>query len=277
MIVPFRLSDNHDIEPHHFRVYEAISTDDEDWLKPLAEEYVRILTRGDTLLKNVENSADTGMDMSRIAHYLRQASIPNYQPGNFNVVRSDFGELLCYMLLERDYGTLFGEKSISARELRDRPGRGIDAIGVEENDLLTLVLCEVKVSDDRSSPPSVVDQGNECLSRQHSGHLTNLYTKTKEKVWRAVRGARDVKTVTLLSTAAVYLEENILTGLRVIVCCVLVRPKEKYKRTDFGSFRSNPDQYSPAHIRFLIACIPDDVDAIIRKWHDIVEKTEVSD
>jgi hypothetical protein len=277
MIVPFRLSGNYDLDPHHFRVYEAISNGSEDWLEPLAEEYVRVLTDRATRLKSIKISEDTDMDMSRLKHYMIKASIPKYELGNFNVVRSDFGELLCYMLLEQDYGTMFGEKSISGRELRDRPGRGIDAIGVEESDLLTLVLCEVKVSDEQSSPPGVVDSGRECLSRQHHSHMDNLKKETKDKVWRAVSKTRNQGIADLLATAAVRLEENRFDEVRIIVCSVLVRPKAKHKLTDFGSFRANPARYSPAIIRFLVACIPGDVDDIIKNWHNILQKkTEVS-
>jgi hypothetical protein len=276
MTLPFKLSENYDIDPHHFRVYETISHESINWLDSLAEEYVRILTRRETHLKNVKMSEDTVMDMSRIQQYLRRASIPRFEPGNFGVIRSDFGELLCYMLLERDYHTSFGEKSIYARELRDRPGRGIDAIGIEENDLLTLVLCEVKVSDDQSSPPGVVDRGEDCLSRQQQHHLAQLYEETKNKVWRAASRVRDERIAELLDTAVLYLEENKLERLRIVSCNVLVRPGTKYKRTDFGSFRADPTQYGPAVIRFLIACIPENVDAIIRKWYDVVQNTEVS-
>lgn len=252
MMVPFSLSSNYDIEPHQFRVYEAINNSREDWLEPLAEEYIGVLTDSATRLKSIKIGEDTDMDMSHLKPYLIKASIPNYELGNFNVVRSDFGELLCYMLLEQNYGTMFGEKSITGRELRDRPGRGIDAIGIEKSDLLTLVLCEVKVSDERSSPPGVVDQGEECLSRQHRCHMDNLIKTTKDKVWRAYNKTRSQEIAALLATAAVRLEENSFDEIRVIICSLLVRPKAKHKLTDFGSFRKNPAYYSPAIIRFRL-------------------------
>lgn len=275
-MLTFKLNGKYDIDPHHFRVYEATSNESEDWLVPLAEEYLRILTHRETRLKSIKISDDTVMDMSLLKKYIRRASIPKYEPGNFGVIRSDFGELLCYMLLERDYSTLFGGKSIYARELKDRPGRGIDAIGIEESDLLTLVLCEVKVSDDQSSPPGVVDRGDECLSRQQHYHLEHLHEETKDKVWRVANRVRDERIAELLDTAVTCLEENRLDRLLIIICNVLVRPKTKYKQADFGSFRANPAQYNPAVIRFLIACIPDDVDVIIQKWYGIVQNTEVS-
>ncbi len=278
MIVPFVLVDMFDFDRHHFRVYEPGDSSNSDWLSPLAQEYIKLLTRRETAFRKiVVNQNDLQMDVSRIQKYLRKASIPKYKEDDFNVVRSDFGELLCYMLLERDYGTLFGAKSICHRELRDLPGRGIDAIGIERdtNDLLTLVLCEVKVSDERKSPPQVVDDSKDGLSKQHRHHLDNLNEATKDKVWRAMRFTKDEDTADLLTIAAAFLEENQLDRLRIIISSVLIRPKAKYTQADFGSFRKTPGKYEPATIRFLIACIPDATDVIIKAWYDVVEKTEV--
>jgi hypothetical protein len=64
--------------------------------------------------------------------------------------------------------------------------------------------------------------------------------------------------------------------LRFIVCSVLIRPKSIHKITDFGSFKKKPEQYSPAKVRFLVACIPDLTDVIINKWYSIVQKSEVA-
>ncbi len=278
MTLPFVLIDKFDFDKHHFRVYEPSDSSNSDWLSPLAQEYIRLLTSRETApRKIVVNQSDLQMDVSRIQKYLRKASIPKYKEGNFNVVRSDFGELLCYMLLERDYGTSFGAKSICHRELRDIPGRGIDAIGIELdiNGLLTLVLCEVKVSDEKKSPPQVVDDSEDGLGKQHRHHLDNLDEATKDKVWRAMRFTKDEDTADLLTVAATFLEEKQLDKLRIIISSVLIRPKTKYTQADFGSFRKKPDKYDPATIRFLIACIPDGTDVIIKKWYDVVEKTEV--
>lgn len=275
MSVPFELIDTLDFDKHHFRVYEP--SDSSNWLSSLAQEYIKLLTHRQTAPRTiVVNQSDFQMDVSCIQKYLRKASIPKNKGGNFNVVRSDFGELLCYMLHEHYYGTLFGAKSICFRELRDSAGRGIDAIGIEPDGLLTLVLCEVKVSDEKDSPPGVVDSSDDCLSKQHRHHLDNLLEDaTKEKVWRAMRFTRDDDIADLLSIAATYLEEKQLDKLRIISSSVLIRPKTKYTLADFGSFRKKPNKYDPASIRFLIACIPSDIDDIINKWYDVVEKTEV--
>lgn len=115
----------------------------------------------------------------------------------------------------------------------------------------------------------------ECYSSDGSLSVDNLYDATKDKVWRAVRFTRNEQVADLLTTAAVYLEEERFDKLRIIVSSVLVRPKTKYTQADFGSFWKKPGKYDPASIRFLIACIPEDIDGTIKKWYDVVEKTEV--
>ncbi len=277
MTIPFVLARNLDVALHQFRVYESNDGNDPEWLKSLAKEYVKILTHRETRLKNISlGDHDLSMDVQQIQKYLHKASIPTYKPGNFNVVRSDFGELLCYLLLERDYHTLFGAKSIMYRELRDLPGRGIDAIGVEKQDRLTLVLCEVKVSDEQLSPPRIVDYTDDSLSKQQRYHLTHLLEATKDKIWRVANRTRDEECAELLTAAAMYLEEGRLDKLHIVACNVLIRPKTKHKQNDFGSFRKNPVQYDPAKIRFLIACVPDNIDDMIMHWYNIVQNMEVS-
>lgn len=276
MTVPFELTETLDLDEHHFRVYEPDDCSNSDWFGPLAQEYIKLLTHRATTPRAITvNQSDFQMDMSCIQKYLRKSSIPKSKGGNFDVVRSDFGELLCYMLLERDYSTLFGAKSICYRELRDAAGRGIDAIGIENSNPLTLVLCEVKVSDEQKSPPQVVDSADESLSKQLRYHLDNLDEATKDKVWRAMRFTRDQDIADLLTLAALYIEEKRFDMLRIIVSSVLVRPKAKYTQADFGSFRKNPNKYDPAFIRFLVACIPEGADDTIRKWYNVVEKMEV--
>ncbi|GCE17656.1 hypothetical protein [Dictyobacter kobayashii] len=275
MTAPFVQTDNFDSDAHHFRVYEPVVQEDVEWLYPIAEEYIKLLTHHEaplTMLKPVTSEAV--MDLLTVQKYMRKASIPSYKKGNFNVVRSDFGELLCYMLLEKEYKTLFGVKSIFSRELRDAAGRGIDAIGIEMGDVLTLVLCEVKVSDEKPSPPRVVDYNEDCLSKQHRYHLAHLAEATKDKIWRAALRTRDEDVAELLMAAAIYLEEQELDKLRIVVCNVLIRPKSKYTKADFGSFRTQPVQYDPADIRFLIACVPDNVDVIIKEWYDVIQNID---
>jgi len=252
-------------------------TDSLDWIDTVATEYIRLRTECAQPLADISLDGIEVLRVDRIGKYLKNATIPERRFDNFDVVRSDFGELLCYMLLEQEYETRFGYKSIRDRETTQQPGRGIDAVGVEEDDEgtpLTLVLGEVKVSNEAASPPQVVDKSNDCLRNQHLSHLRNPVA-TAKKIWDMSRRSPDPSAQALLFTAALYLEEKQWDKLRLIACCVLVRPRCKYTKADFGSFQQCPDDYKPALIRFLVVCIPDDVEKMVQNWYAIIKRPEV--
>ena len=260
---------------HSFRALKL--DDDSEWINPVAVEYVRLRSECAQPLADISLDGIEVLSVDRISKRLEDATIPVRRFDNFDVVRSDFGEMLCYMLLEQEYETRFGYKSIRDRETTQLPGRGIDAVGIEEGsdgDLLTLVLGEVKVSDEAASPPQVVDRGEHCLRNQHLSHLRKPVA-TAKKIWDMSRRSPDSSAQALLFTAALYLEENRWDKLRLIACCVLVRPRCKYTKADFGSFQQCPDDYKPALIRFLVVCIPDDVEKVVQNWYATIKRTEV--
>jgi hypothetical protein len=145
--------------------FQAIAPDDTNWLTIVADAYVGL--RGECALPLTDISLDgiRVVDVEHLRERIRNATIPTYvsgstasgMPPRLGVVRSDFGEILCYMLNEHDHNTRFGYKSVRDRELTQLPGRGIDAVGVEAGQPLNLVLGEVKVSNENASPPQVVD------------------------------------------------------------------------------------------------------------------------
>jgi hypothetical protein len=190
------------------------------------------------------------------------------------VTRSDFGETLCYMLLGQEYSTIFGYKSVRDRELINLPGRGIDAIGIENDGKLTLVLGEVKVSNANASPPQVVDASDDSLRNQHLGYLRELNI-TAKKIWNLSRHVLDATVRDLLFTALWCLEEQRLDKLQLVACCVLIRPRNRYTVKDFGSFVKRPADYEPARIRFVVVCIPGDVEEVVDNWYATVKTTEL--
>jgi hypothetical protein len=125
------LLDHHSIESFHCgeHRFEAIAPDDgQDWLATVASEYSALRTRCALPLEDVSLDGITVVGVEHLRARLRSATIPAYSAGNFGIVRSDFGETLCYMLLEQSYGTRFGYKGVRDRELINLPGRGIDSI-----------------------------------------------------------------------------------------------------------------------------------------------------
>ena len=271
-MLPFPLQDCHDKGIHHFRIYRPSETNRLDWLLPMAQEYIRLHARSEERIEAIRSRLeDLDLDVTNVEKRLQRDSLPVRRHDNFDVVRSDFGELLCYMLLERDYSTVIGTKSIDLRELTDSAGRGIDAIGIEEDgDQYTLVLCEVKVSDERVSPPRVVERSEDSLKNQHLAHLAHLHEETKKKIRRSAKLARNPDVREALDVVGTLLDMHRLDLLKITACNVLVRSTAVHQLRDFGCFYTDPAQFQPASIRFLIACVPGTIDDIIREWYDLL-------
>ena len=243
-----------------------------DWQQAIAKEYVKLRTETrfpiePICLNGLEFSVET------IKKRLSDNTIPERRGGNFDVVRSDFGEVISYMVLEQKYSTQFGYKSVRDRELIQLPGRGIDGIGIEEVDnKIKLVLTETKVSSQRTSPPSVVDSSEDSLRNQHLHH--NSKTETCKKIWDVARRTTGSELQKLFMTAALMFEYKMFDQLDLITCCVLVRPKMVHTSNDFGSFMTNSKDFHPGKVRFLIICIPEELgnnlEEIIDEWFKIL-------
>ena len=206
-----------DTETDCYRV--VIVDDDSSWSQDLIEEYLRLRTNLTVPLEEGLTDGITVLDPSEIAKYLRRYSVPVYEPGNFNVVRSDFGEILSYRVLEEMFGTQFPHKPIRSRELINRPGRGLDAVGVESGEQITIVICEAKVSSEDVSPPRVVDTNNDGLRVQHRGHMQNRQA-TLAKLWEQSRQATNTPARALLMSALLRLEHGKDEGVRFVACSV---------------------------------------------------------
>lgn len=274
----YTLMESLDASPHQYRAY-AVAEDD-DWQRSSAAEYVKLRTECSLPVEDISVDGITVMDVEGIRQRLKNATVPKrrsfktQREMSFDVIRSDLGETLSFMLLDEMYATKFGYKSVRDRELIQLPGRGIDAVGIEDGDPLTLVLGETKVSNEES-PPQVVDSSTDSLKAQHTEHLKDTKV-TAAKIWNLARHVLDVRLRDLYFLAAFYLEEQRWEQLKIVACCVLVRPCEKYQQLDYGSFRAKPSNFAPADIRFLIICLPGDIDSIITGWYENVQLEQSS-
>jgi hypothetical protein len=192
------------------------------------------------------------------------------------------GEVLGYELLEQEYQTRIGYKSVRDRELPQLPGRGIDVIGVEletpgaDGKLrLRLLLGEVKVSDENRCPPRVVDANDDSLREQHRAHMAergHTVSKVFQQAQRTIdSGARD-----LLFAAGLFLEREAWERVRVIACSVLVRSQRRCADGDCGTFYESPGDYAPATVRFLTIELPEDVETTVTKWVEKVNALETA-
>lgn len=268
-----KVDENLDDGDHQYRILRPdISI---DWMQDLASEYVRLRTACRVPLRPISVDGIGVVSIDAIKKRLHAATTPVRRADNFDVVRSDFGEVLCYAVLEQLYDVKLGYKSVRDRELIDSPGRGIDAIGIEDGSMLTLVLGETKVSDDKKSPPGVVDTADDGLAKQHKAHLREN-DQTARKLWNTARHIEDTDLRDLHMAAALLIEEGEFDKIRIIGCSLLVRPDALCNAKDFGSFKKKPADYAPSQIRFLIVRLPEGVEAIVSRWHELVKKVEVA-
>ncbi len=247
-----------------------------NWQEKLAEQYrdLRTATRFP-----IEPICLDGLEFS--VEFLKERIAANTTPerrgGNFDVVRSDFGEVISYMMLEQVYSTQFGYKSVRDRELIQLPGRGIDGVGVEVADKLKLVLTETKVSHDTRTPPSVVDSQSDSMRNQHIGHNSDAITS--KKIWDLARRTTTAELQELFFKAALLFESRNFEKLDVVTCCVLVRPQNLHNGSDFGSFKSSPTDFHPGKIRFLVVCIPaehgNNIELVVNEWFQLLNEGEV--
>jgi len=240
-----------------------------DWQEQLARVYIDLRGGSPTPLSPLIFEGVQILDVSGLRTRIERSTLPKKRDSNFDVVRSDFGEVWSYVVLEGSFSTMFGYKQVRDRESIQWPGRGIDAIGVEYSDVsskLALILVETKVSDEPASPPQVVDMAPDSLKAQHQTHLTE-HDETCRKVWDVSRRALKQDVRNLLFTAALYLQDRRWDKLDLVCCCFLVRSTDVYQPSDFGSFRSSPSDYSPSLIRFLIMRIPGRVNEAVNSWY----------
>lgn len=273
MTNPFHLVDSQQAAAHEYRVYEPDTKG--DWIATVAREYRGLRTATAVPLSSITVEGIDALSVDAIKKHLARTMIPHPRNDNFDVLRSDFGETIAYMILETSDKTEIGYKGIRDRETIDQPDRGIDIVGIEGalevGSVLTLLIGEVKVSGDRSCPPAVVDSAQDSLRNQHKHHLKKR-AETARKIFNKARQVTDADVQQKLMLAAYILENDKLEHLRVVACCVLVRPSAISNPADCGTFRNSPGDYAPADIRFLTVRIPGDVDSTVTLLRDELGK-----
>ena len=182
--------------------------------------------------------------------------IPNRYNGpqpQFDVRRSDFAEIIARITLQDLFQTKIPFDNIKMRERSDKSARGIDIIGYEQSNdsKMQLIICEVKLSTE-VSPPQIVDQAEDSLSKQIKKHLENKEETQKRLLEIYNKSTEPTQKQILLKIIGMLITSN--TDLSIVACPFLVRERKLYKKTDFGSFLTNQQQFNPAILRFIIIC-----------------------
>lgn len=265
----FRVAETHDDDPHEFHILEPAHV---NWLYDLATKYRELRTYCDLPLGDIRLDGVTVLSTEALQMRMIDAAVPVRRGGNFDVVRSDFGEVALAVYGEEAYGYSYGYRSVRDRELVQFPGRGIDQIGVAATKNPTKILValgEAKVSSDQRSPPGVVDTSDDCLRIQHLHHLSNL-AATADKVLLAARRCADPSTQELMLIAAELLRQKKFDNLTVCCHSFVARPASLAVVSDCGSFKLDPSAYAPGLVRFTLLRLPaDDMEAIIGQFEQI--------
>ena len=112
-----------DESDHCYRVFEPDSGD--AWLATAAAAYVELRTACAVPLTDISVDGIGVFDTKALKARLAKALVPVRSGGNFDVVRSDFGEVLAYALLEQAFGTRFACKITQDRELVQQPAHDV--------------------------------------------------------------------------------------------------------------------------------------------------------
>lgn len=212
----------------------------------------------------VSEGLGTGFDLSQIKTIVRQNATyidpireKGETPNSVNdIYRSDLGELLTTYYFEEklDDGHRFiiPAKNISTRERYDMPGRGIDAIGyrIKEDGTYELLIAEAKVSRQKQSPPTVVDQTDDSLYKTHKKYHDTSDTLKQ----RLVEFSKNLDTKDVVAIMFFVINiENKTNNCEITYGCGLVRDYTCVDETkDFGKMKSNANEFEPGNIHFVI-------------------------
>jgi hypothetical protein len=273
----FRVAGSFDRPPdHQLTVLEPGAS---DWLRRLARVYRKLRTESIIELRPVVMNGVTIADMATISQIMAERLVPHHGPSNFNVVRSDFAEVVLGLIGETHHDSRYGYRGARDRELIKLPGRGADALGVE-GDFLTggvqgrsprVVIGEAKTSSAKSVP-AVVDRKDDSLRNQHQKHISDL-TELEAKLLHSSTFARDPAVCNDLMVAALSYREG--QGLPIICSSVLIRPGDRVVLpADLGSFYTHHASLLPATIRFYVLVVPDSVTATVATFGDLARQDD---
>lgn len=275
----FRALADEPLDPHHY-AHVACDAEGADGLVGELAEVVRSLYVDEAGLADVLRDAAVGLgevaDDAVIAGYVDrlaasatppgrvpQAPDAKPRPDHLELSRNELGEVLAHLAATEVYGTVVPASRIRHKETPLQPSRGMDLLGVDDGPL-RLVLGEVKTSTEATSPPGVVDDGDDSLRGQLRAYMADDDRVDRALHWAVVHAAPQNKD---LVGKALFL--HIAGAVEHTLFAVLVRPRALAATGDYGTFRSQPNDFSPGRIRFCIISLDQDIAALARDVYDL--------
>lgn len=222
-----------------------------------------------TQLKKVITRNAVAKDMIREAGEIHKTVLTD-------IYRSDLGELLLTYYFEDKLPEaerfIIPHKNITNRELAAQPGRGLDAVGYRiDNDKISLLIGEGKVSHQQKNPPDVVDYTNDSIFNTQTKFKNNkdLLVNRLSDYSRNLtdEAAEKIGLVLLLLDFGKESEFDLVFG------CALLRDVSCVKiNEDYGKFYTQQTDFDPHHITFCIMSLDKSIKDTIDLFYDKVQE-----
>lgn len=267
--------ENKEVEKNQHNLYYGfdlcISLDNKDEIKNLAKKVKEFYTDLESLSEKLPMSGpfDTSMLEDLIKHRVPEWS--DNKIDNFQVVRSEFGEIIAQLTLGGYFETEFHLNRLKRKEVPMLPTRGIDFLGIEfYNEIPVLVLGEVKVSTEMKNPPGVVHKpGDDGCLEIRIPHLLSTQEKiTFELAYYLENVSEDKKELYIDIFNRFTNEESTIV---IIGNPFLLRAAEAYSIEDLGNLLEY-DSSEYQKVRFVIVKVAEDINELSRKVYEIARE-----
>ena len=191
-----------------------------------------------------------------------QAAIPSPdanpgQPPQLRLPRNELAEILAYEVASKIHAATIPATRIREKEIPGQPTRGLDLLSIVYQDPVRLLVTEVKASQSADSPPAVVCDGRDSLRQQTLNILGDRARLTQELNWAHKHCKPDDRELVASTMLRLSLEQ-----IHLVAAPVLVRSSASYDRCDFGCFETDPDEFAPANVDFVILCLPGGIEEL---------------
>jgi len=274
-----------EIGEHKFITYELdYPAKKEDFLKyiipVLKEEYGLGITLEEKI-RNISSNRKKNIEkfMAKYNTPDPKKLAPKEKPWLKNT-RIKFPEVLARDILKTLEKVEFACRISLEEEDPDMPKRGIDNFGFifKKHDgkisLDYIVSCEVKASDDKESPPSVVHKSSDSMFKSLK-NITLLDKRFRKAIASLIDKLSEGEYLELVCSVACDLEKNEnLDGIRkkIIAVPFLLRKKECWTENDFGKFATNHNEIECAAIRYYILTVNYDLGSFADEIYEELRK-----
>ena len=264
---------------HKFDIYQTHV--DDAYIASCANNYLRLLTATTFNTNELDKDprlSDLGFATDTLKKIIKKYSVPvrNTTSKKNDIYRSDLGELLMVSFFEKrlkdkypnEENFIIPIKNISNRENIDMPARGLDVVGYRLEDVITLLLGEAKVSDEKESPPQVVDKNDDSLYKTHTLHRTDKGYLLKKLANIATKLSYQHSYFFLQVIG--YIEEDKTDKFKLVYGCCLLRDSQCHQQNDFGKMRTCAVEFEPNSIHFVVVCFDSSIADTVNRFHNKV-------